>query len=353
MAPNISLLIACTGLITANISSFTGLMQYDIKRIIAFSTCSQLGFMMFATGIGNFSFALFHLVNHAFFKALLFLCAGSVIHATGEQDIRRMGALFKALPITYITMLLASLSLIGFPFLSGFYSKDFLLESTFAVFNQFSYVIYIISATSTLISSFYSFRLVYFVFFGEISLSKKILDNVREGSYLLYIPLIILASLGVFSGFYLKDLMILNSSFYFFNNSPVTDVTFDIDFINDLFKILPTMFSLFGIFLVYLAYSLLKYKAIIIYKRYLVFTYLFTKKFFADAFNSFYVYLPTATFSLNISYKLLDQGLYECISSLGLYSFIESLVKELTLIETTTLIYRSLLFVIFSVLFLL
>jgi NADH-quinone oxidoreductase subunit L len=155
-APNVSFLVACIGLITANISSFTGILQYDIKRIIAFSTCSQLGFMVFAAGIGNYSFALFHLINHAFFKALLFLCAGSVIHATGEQDIRRMGALFKALPITYTAMLLASLSLVGFPFLSGFYSKDFLLEATFANFSQFAYFIYFISVY---------LRLLVFLFF--------------------------------------------------------------------------------------------------------------------------------------------------------------------------------------------
>src|SRR6201997_404852 len=117
-APIISSVMAILGLITANFASFTGLLQYDIKRIIAFSTCSQLGMMIYAAGIGNYQFALFHLINHAFFKALLFMCAGSVIHAVNDKDIRRMGGLFKSLPITYITMLIASLSLVGFPFLS-------------------------------------------------------------------------------------------------------------------------------------------------------------------------------------------------------------------------------------------
>jgi proton-translocating NADH-quinone oxidoreductase chain L len=352
-APNVSFLVALIGLITANISSLTGLLQYDIKRIIAFSTCSQLGFMMFAAGIGNFSFALFHLINHAFFKALLFLCAGSVIHATGEQDIRRMGALFKALPITYAAMLLASLSLVGFPFLSGFYSKDFLLEATFATFDQFTYVIYFISAISTFISSFYSFRLIYFVFFGEVALSKRVLTNVAEGSYFLYLPLVILALFSIFSGFYLKDLMVLHSSFYLFHSSPISDISFDFDFFHDLFKVLPSIFSLFGILFVYLVYYKYPNNFHFSYKKYVIFSYLFCKKFFADAFNSFYIYLPTATFSLNITYKLLDQGLLELFGPLGFHSFILSLSQRLATIETTSLIYRSLLFVIFSLAFIL
>jgi len=279
-APTVSLLVACIGLITANISSLTGLLQYDIKRIIAFSTCSQLGFMMFAAGIGNFSFALFHLVNHAFFKALLFMCAGSVIHATGEQDIRRMGALYKALPITYVAMLLASLSLVGFPFLSGFYSKDFLLEATYSLFGKFSFVIYFISAISTLCSSFYSFRLIFFVFFGDMAMSKKVLKTASESSYFLYIPLIVLTIFSIFSGYFSKDLMVIYTSFYNFATSPLQEILFDMDFFNDFFKVLPTIFSLFGIYLVYAKYSIVKQSFQTFYKKYLLFVYLFCNKFF-------------------------------------------------------------------------
>jgi NADH-quinone oxidoreductase subunit L len=347
-APLVSLLVACTGLITANISSLTGLLQYDIKRIIAFSTCSQLGFMIFSAGIGNYSFALFHLVNHAFFKALLFLCAGSVIHSIGDQDIRRMGALFKALPITYIAMLLASLSLIGFPFLSGFYSKDFLLESTYNVFGMFSYVIYFVSTLSTAISSFYSFRLIYFVFFGDVALSKKVVRTVSESSYFLYIPLIILTLLSIFSGFYLKDLMTVQSSLYNFVASPLSDIPADQDFFSDLFKVLPSIFSIIGLILVYIIYSTNKLRFQYLYRRYLLLSYLSCKKFFADAFNSFYIFLPTATFSLNISYKLIDQGFLDYFGSTGIYRFFESLFERLVNIESTSFIYRSFLFVIFS-----
>jgi len=347
-APNVSLLVACIGLITANISSLTGLLQYDIKRIIAFSTCSQLGFMMFATGIGNYTFALFHLVNHAFFKALLFLCAGSVIHATHHQDIRRMGALFKALPITYVAMLLASLSLIGFPFLSGFYSKDFLLEATYNIFGMFSYVIYFISTISTAVSSFYSFRLIFFVFLGDQASSIKTLKTISESSYFLYIPLIILTILSIFSGFYLKDLMTVQTALYNFNTSPFSDTATDQDFFNDLFKVFPTLFSLSGLILVYFLYSVINLKGQLFYKQYLLLPYLSCKKFFADAFNSFYIFLPSATFSLNITYKLIDQGILEHFGPSGIYSFIESLFKSLVNVETTLIIYRSFLFIIFA-----
>jgi len=345
-APYISLLVVCIGLITANISSLTGLLQYDIKRIIAFSTCSQLGFMMFAAGIGNYTFALFHLVNHAFFKALLFLCAGSVIHATGHQDIRRMGALFKALPITYVAMLLASLSLTGFPFLSGFYSKDFLLESTYNIFGQFSYVIYLVSTISTAVSSFYSFRLIFLVFLGNQASSIKTLKTIYESSYFLYIPLIILTIFSIFSGFYLKDIMTLHTSLYNFNPSPFSDIATDQDFFNDLFKVFPTMFSLMGLILVYITYFFLKLRSQQIYRQYLLLLYLSCKKFFADAFNSYYIFLPSATFSLNITYKFIDQGLLEYIGP-GTYSFIEAIFTSLVNIESTLIIYRSFLFIIF------
>jgi len=347
-APHISLLVACIGLITANISSLTGLLQYDIKRIIAFSTCSQLGFMMFAAGIGNYTFALFHLVNHAFFKALLFLCAGSVIHATGHQDIRRMGALFKALPITYIAMLLASLSLIGFPFLSGFYSKDFLLEATYNIFGMFSYVIYFVSTISTAISSFYSFRLLFFVFLGDQASSIKTLTTISESSYFLYIPLIILTIFSIFSGFYLKVLMTIQTSLYNFSSSPFSDTATDQDFFNDLFKVLPTLFSLCGLIFVYIIYSYLNLSSQQVYRYYLLLPYLSCKKFFADAFNSFYIFLPSATFSLNITYKVIDQGFLEHLGPTGIYDFIESLFKSIVNVETTLIIYRSFLFIIFA-----
>jgi len=132
--------IIIVGAITAFFAATVGLVQNDLKKVIAYSTCSQLGYMIFACGLSNYSISLFHLMNHAFFKALLFLSAGSVIHAIAdEQDMRKLGGVIKALPFTYTMMLIGSLSLMGFPFLTGFYSKDAILEIAYAKYNYKGY----------------------------------------------------------------------------------------------------------------------------------------------------------------------------------------------------------------------
>lgn len=278
----------------------------------------------------------------------MFLCSGSVIHGVSTQDIRKMGALSRILPITYVTMLIASLSLAGFPFLSGFYSKDYLLESSYSIFGQYAYLIYFISILSTTISSYYSFRLIFFVFFGDQAASIKTITKISESSYFLYTPLIILAIFSIFSGYYLKDLMTLQTSFYNFNVSIFNNITSDQEFFNDFFKILPTTFSILGLIFIYSVYVLKVKIGHKIYKKYILLSYLYCKKFFADAFNSLYVYLPSAKFSLNITYKLIDQGFLEQFGSTGIYNFLETIFKNLVNLETTLLIYRLLLFFTFS-----
>jgi len=136
-APNVLFLITLVGAITAFFAAVTGLFQNDLKRVIAYSTCSQLGYMVFACGVSNYSVGIFHLANHAFFKALLFLSAGSIIHAIAdEQDMRRMGGLKRLVPFTFIVMTIGSFSLMGFPFLTGFYSKDIILEVSFSKYTN-------------------------------------------------------------------------------------------------------------------------------------------------------------------------------------------------------------------------
>ena len=141
--PSVLLFIAFVGAGTAFMAATSGLLQNDLKKVIAYSTCSQLGYMIFACGLSSYSLSLFHLANHAFFKALLFLSAGAVIHAvSNEQDLRRFGALVRVLPYTYVMFLIGSLALMGFPFLTGFYSKDIILEvaaATITVPGTFAY----------------------------------------------------------------------------------------------------------------------------------------------------------------------------------------------------------------------
>ncbi|KAJ1681088.1 hypothetical protein LUZ63_023689 [Rhynchospora breviuscula] len=135
-SPTALIVITFAGAMTSFLAATTGILQNDLKRVIAYSTCSQLGYMIFACGISNYSVSVFHLMNHAFFKALLFLSAGSVIHAmSDEQDMRKMGGLVSSLPLTYAMMLIGSLALIGFPFLTGFYSKDVILELAYTKLN--------------------------------------------------------------------------------------------------------------------------------------------------------------------------------------------------------------------------
>jgi len=161
-APTILTLITFVGAITAFFSASIGLVQNDIKKVIAYSTCSQLGYMIFSCGLSGYNVSLFHLFNHAFFKALLFLSAGSIIHSlSNEQDLRKMGGLLKLMPYTYINFIVGSLALMGFPFLAGFYSKDVILEIAYAKYTllgTFAHWLGIISAAFT---AYYSFRLIF------------------------------------------------------------------------------------------------------------------------------------------------------------------------------------------------
>jgi len=162
------------GAITAFFAATTGLVQNDIKKVIAYSTCSQLGYIIFSCGISGYNVGLFHLANHAFFKALLFLTAGSVIHAINdEQDIRKMGGLAKLLPYSYSIIFIGSLALIGFPFLAGYYSKDIILELAFGVFSDFSHFAYTLGVFSAFFTAFYSMRLLYLTFLAKPRGFKK------------------------------------------------------------------------------------------------------------------------------------------------------------------------------------
>jgi len=175
--------IVLVGSCTAFFAATTGLFQNDIKRVIAYSTCSQLGYMIFACGLSSYEVGLFHLSNHAFFKALLFLGAGSIIHALGdEQDMRKMGGLRKTLPFSYAIMLIGSLALIGFPFLAGFYSKDVILELSFAKYTIYGHFSFILGTLAAFCTAFYSIRLLYLVFLSNPNGSKNIISNAHEGS---------------------------------------------------------------------------------------------------------------------------------------------------------------------------
>ena len=184
-------------------------MQNDIKKIIAYSTCSQLGYMFFAAGIGAYHVAIFHLFTHAFFKALLFLGSGSVIHSMkDEQDIRNMGDLWKKMPFTWFSMIVGTLALTGFPFLSGFYSKDAIIEFAYLSHTNVGYFATAIGIITALLTAIYSWRLIFKTFHGKFNNQNLSKSEIHESSLSITIPLGFLVIGSIFSGFLFKDFLI-------------------------------------------------------------------------------------------------------------------------------------------------
>ncbi|HKP22974.1 MAG TPA: NADH-quinone oxidoreductase subunit L [Dongiaceae bacterium] len=206
-APDAKMVVAIVGAATAFFAATVGLVQNDIKRVIAYSTCSQLGYMFFAAGVGAYGAAMFHLFTHAFFKALLFLCAGSVIHAmSDEQDMRRMGGIWKLIPYTYVLMWIGSLALggLGIPGVfgfAGFYSKDIILESAFAAHTGAGTFAFWLGVAAAVMTAFYSWRLLIMTFHNETRADHETYHHVHESPWVMLVPLIVLAVGAVFSGF--------------------------------------------------------------------------------------------------------------------------------------------------------
>ena len=201
-------LVAFVGATTAIFAASIAIVQTDIKRIIAYSTCSQLGYMFFAAGMGAYNVAIFHLFTHAFFKALLFLGAGSVIHAFhDEQNIEKMGGVWKKIPLTYALMLIGTLALTGFPLLAGFYSKDAIIESAYFSKSLFAGYAFVIGVTTAFITSIYSWRLIFKTFHGKYNNTMSF-EKVHESGPVMLIPLLLLAVGAIFSGYVFHGIFI-------------------------------------------------------------------------------------------------------------------------------------------------
>jgi len=212
--------IAVVGMITAVFAASVALVQNDIKKIIAYSTCSQLGYMFFAAGVGAYHVAIFHLFTHAFFKALLFLGAGSVIHAfKDEQDIRRMGGVWKKIPYTWCLMLIGTLALTGFPFLSGFYSKDAIIEFAYFKNSNIGYYAMTVGILTAFLTAIYSWRLFFKTFHGKYNNPDRPIEETKESPLVMLIPLIFLASGALFAGYAFKELLIGDNYLDFWKKS--------------------------------------------------------------------------------------------------------------------------------------
>ncbi len=349
-------IITIIGSLTAFMAATIGVVQNDLKRVIAYSTCSQLGYMIFACGLSNYTISLFHLMNHAFFKALLFLSAGSVIHALAdEQDMRKMGGLVKIVPITYIMFVIGSFALMGFPFLTGFYSKDILLELSYGTYyftGLFAYTLGIISAFFT---SFYSIRLIFMTFLKINNNNSIIINNAHESSIILLLPLIILAICSIFIGFMAKDLFI-GLGVDTWNNSlfqlPTHISFFEAEFLPFYIKLVPFFFSLFGILLAILFYNVFesKFISLTIYTHNYYFYSFFVKKWYFDIIYNKFIVKNILYFGYGISFKLIDRGFIEHFGPLGITKLLNLLSKKTSEIQSG-LIYHYALTIIFGVTF--
>jgi NADH-quinone oxidoreductase subunit L len=219
LAPNAQSVVMFVGATTAFFAATIGLVQNDIKRIVAYSTCSQLGYMFVAMGAGAYSVGMFHLFTHAFFKALLFLGSGSVIYAMHhEQDIRNMGGLWRKIPYTFAVMCIGTLALTGFPLFAGYFSKDAIIESAYASHNPVSTYAYILTVVAAGLTSFYSWRLIFKTFFGEPH-DQEHYEAAHESPLWMLIPIGVLAAGSILSGFPFKELFAGQGVEEFFRDS--------------------------------------------------------------------------------------------------------------------------------------
>ncbi|MBB4265029.1 NADH-quinone oxidoreductase subunit L [Roseospira visakhapatnamensis] len=205
-APTALMLVTLVGAATAIFAATVGCVQNDIKRVIAYSTCSQLGYMFFALGVGAYQAAIFHLMTHAFFKALLFLGAGSVIHAmSDEQDMRHMGGIWKNIKLTYALMWIGSLALAGVPFFAGFYSKDMILEVAWAAGSPAGTLAFVLGISAAFLTAFYTWRMLFMTFHGKPRANEHVMAHVHESPAVMTVPLGALALGAVFSGMVAYD----------------------------------------------------------------------------------------------------------------------------------------------------
>jgi NADH-ubiquinone oxidoreductase chain 5 len=391
------LIITLIGASTAFFAATCGLLQNDLKRIIAFSTISQLGYMMMAIGISQYNVALMHTVNHAFFKALLFLGAGAVIHSfADQQDIRKMGGLIKFLPFTYSVMLAGSLSLLATPYLTGFYSKDLILELAYGQYSFSGMYAYILGSITAGITAFYSFRLISLVFLTTANGQKESYLNSHESKLAVIIPLLILAIFSIFFGFLFSDLFVgigsdffANSIFTHPNNIALVEAEFSL---NPFIKLLPAILSIFGatlaifmyhiqpLFLINLTFDpsanmkaplslaqeeteqnkngLVGSANSINYLGRYIYTFLNGKYFFDAIYNQYII-----TNGLKLGYtisKEIDRGAIELLGPYGLSNYLNNTGNNLAKLDTgiittyslyITLGLLALLFLVFAPLF--
>ena len=335
------LLCLWIGAITTVFSSLIGLFQQDIKKVIAYSTMSQLGMMVVAIGVSSYNVALFHLVNHAFYKGLLFLGAGAVIHAVADnQDFRKYGGLKAFLPLSYSVMLIASLSLVAFPFMTGFYSKDFILESAYGQYHFSSIVVYFISTIGAMFTTLYSVKVLYLTFLSSPNGPLINYKHAHEGDIFMSMPLIILAIFSIFFGYFTKDIFIGLGSNFFSDNSlfihPSHEIMLDTEFaVPTFFKILPLMLTV-SLSILSIIFSEFITKPLTYFKLsglgYNVYSF-FNQRFLIELFYNKYITDLVLKLGGQTT-KVVDKGSIELIGPYGLEKGLTTLSKNISKLDT-------------------
>lgn len=326
--PNILWFISFIGGITAFFSAVIGVFQNDLKKVIAYSTCSQLGYLVFACGLSCYNVSFFHLINHGFFKALLFLTAGGLIHAANdEQDIRKFGGIVRFLPFSFSIIVVGSLALIGFPFLSGFYSKELILETSYSQFYTVSHFVYFCGLFSAFFTSFYSLRSIYLIFFSIPRGQKRVFETLKEVSFPIFFSLFSLSIFSLFSGFLIKEAFVgLSSPFLVFSifSHPQSYVLLDAEFLPVFIKSIPLLFSFAGVFLgicIFFFYNRVFYFLKVSFFGRYVYSF-FNRKWFFDKLYAETISQPFFCLCYNSVYISLDKGLFELFGPFGFSSFI-------------------------------
>ncbi|MDC0433526.1 NADH-quinone oxidoreductase subunit L [Pelagibacteraceae bacterium] len=327
-------LVTIVGMITAIFAASVALVQNDIKKIVAYSTCSQLGYMFFAAGVGAYHVAMFHLFTHAFFKALLFLGSGSVIHAfKDEQDIRNMGGIRKKLPYTYIFMLIGTLALTGFPFLSGFYSKDAIIEFAYLRNSTLGNYAATIGIFTAFLTSIYSWRLIFKTFHGPYNNKRVLINETHESPVIMLAPLLLLSIGAIFAGYYLKETFIGHHSNDFWQAS--------IFFLNEIkHDPIPSWFLLLTPILVTIAipisfyYFVTNIKILEDFKKtnLPLYNFLLNKWFIDELYEQ--IFIKPAKKMGSFFWKKCDQGIIDRFGPDGISKLIKKISNKASLFQT-------------------
>lgn len=287
--------IAIVGALTALVAATIGMTQFDIKRVIAYSTMSQLGYMFFALGVSAYGAAIFHLFTHAFFKALLFLGAGSVIHAmSDEQDMRKMGGIWKQIPATYALMWIGSLALAGVPLFAGYYSKDIILEAAYGAHSRAGIFAFWCGISAAFLTAFYSWRLIFMTFHGAPRAEEKVMAHVHESPLIMLVPLIILATGAVFAGIAFHDLFVGEARAEFWKKALFARADYDAmeaaHHVTGLAKLLPTIVGAAGILIAYLFYIRWRHMpAVVVGNAGVIHDLFFRKWYFDEIYDALFV----------------------------------------------------------------